>query len=96
MGDEPKEGEARLQNSQAPPSYGSGRYGFFLVRVQDSSLRDRCSVGTRHAFFSIAFRTRSTTTKGQKSANFGVPSPLDFGSLLRGIFSFFSWVFKVT
>ena len=40
---------------QAPPSYGSGRYGFGVFRAQDSVLRDRCSVGTRHAFFSITF-----------------------------------------
>ena len=40
---------------QAPPSYGSGRYGFGVSRAQDSILRDRGSVGTRHVFFSITF-----------------------------------------
>ena len=42
-------------NSQAPPGYGSGRYGFGVFGAQDSVLRDMCSVGTRHAFFSITF-----------------------------------------
>ena len=37
---------------QAPPSYGSGRYGFGVSRAQGFILRDRWSVGTRHAFFS--------------------------------------------
>ena len=37
---------------QAPPSYGSGRYGFGVSGAQDSVLRDRCcSVGTRHVPF---------------------------------------------
>ena len=40
---------------QAPSSYGSGRYGFGVFGAQDSVLRDRCSVGPRHAFFSISF-----------------------------------------
>ena len=30
---------------QAPPSYGSRRYGFGVLRAQASILRDRCSVG---------------------------------------------------
>ena len=33
---------------QAPPSYGFGVFG-----AQDSDLRDKCFVGTRHTFFSI-------------------------------------------
>ena len=41
--------------NQAPSSYGSGRYGFGVFGAQDSILRDRCSVGTRHAFFSVTF-----------------------------------------
>ena len=36
---------------QTPPSYGFGRYGFGFFRAQDGLPRDRCSVGTRHAFF---------------------------------------------
>ena len=36
------------------PSCGSGRYGFGVFGAQDSVLRNRGSVGTRHAFFSIA------------------------------------------
>ena len=39
----------------APPSYGPGRYGFVVVGAQDFVLRDRCSVGMRHTFFSITF-----------------------------------------
>ena len=35
------------------PSYGTGRYGFGVFEAQDSVLRDRCSVGTRHGFSSI-------------------------------------------
>ena len=46
-----KRGKCGRSLSQAPPSYGSGRYGFGgLIGAQDSVLRDRCSVGTRHAF----------------------------------------------
>ena len=46
-------GSANTGFFQAPPSYGSGRYGWFGVfGFQDSVLRDRCSVGTRHASFS--------------------------------------------
>ena len=33
----------------APPSYGSGRYGFGAFGAQNSVLCDRCSVETRHA-----------------------------------------------
>ena len=44
-----------LCNNQAPPGYGSGRYGFGVFGAQDSVLRDMCSVGTRHAFLSITF-----------------------------------------
>ena len=40
---------------QAPPSYGAGRYGFWVFGAQDSVLCDRWFVGTRHAFFSITF-----------------------------------------
>ena len=45
----------RKQLNQAPPGYGPGRYGSGFCGVQDSILRDRCSVGTRHALFSIIF-----------------------------------------
>ena len=54
--------------SQAPPRYGSGRYGFGVFGAQDSVLRDRRSVGTRHAFFSIVFLSIEATFWGRQSS----------------------------
>ena len=63
--------------SQAPPSYGSGRYGFGVFGAQDSGLRDRCSVGTRHAFFSVTFLSIWAVSRGGQSSvtRSGIPGP---------------------
>ena len=47
---------------QTLPSYGSGRYGLGVFGAQDSVLRDRCSVGTRHAFLLITFLSKHLST----------------------------------
>ena len=64
---------------QAPPSYGSGRYGFGVLGAKDSVLRDRCSVGRRHAFFdhfSKHLRLLNSVLGGQSSVSrSGIPCP---------------------
>ena len=62
---------------QAPPSYGFGRYGFGVFRTQDSIPRDRCSAGTRHAFFSITFVSIYAVSWGRQSSvtRSGFPGP---------------------
>ena len=62
---------------QAPPSYGSGRYGFGVFGAQDSVPRGRCSVGMRHAFFSITFVSIYAVSWGGQSSvmRSGFPGP---------------------
>ena len=65
------------QKNQALPSYGSGRYGFGVLGAQDSVPRDRCSVGTRHAFPSITFVSIYAVSWGGQSSvtRSGFPGP---------------------
>ena len=50
---ERKREQRGAKECQAPPSCGSGRYGFGVFEAQDSFLSDRCSVGRRHVLCSI-------------------------------------------
>ena len=49
----PREMNSKMVVVVVGPSLRSGRYEFGAFGAQDCVLRDRCSVGTRHAFFSI-------------------------------------------
>ena len=62
---------------QALPSHGSGRYGFGVFGAQDSVLRDRRSVGTRHAFLLITLPSIQAVSWGGQSsvARSGIPGP---------------------
>ena len=64
---------------QAPPSYGSGSYGLGVFGAPVSVLRDRCSVGTCDAFFSITFLSIQAVSWGGQSSvkTSGFPGPQD-------------------
>ena len=63
------------RKAQAPPSYGSGRYGFGVFGAQDSVLRDRCSVGRRHAFFLDHFAKHLSSVLGRTELCHEVRNP---------------------
>ena len=50
---------------QAPPSYGSGRCGFGVLKFQDSVLRDRCSVGDASRLFLDRFSKHLSSVLGR-------------------------------
>ena len=56
-------------------------------RAQDSVLRDRCSVGTRHAFFSIKSGGRAVPTKRLFKENAPFISSISMGPFARTLFS---------